>query len=313
MGATQTLCDADGHELDARFSVEPDFTVVIESSNGGSFPRNRDYNEALRLILVRLGSIGAELTRVELATGATKHLLAKERKLRVDGYPSRIMLADTDHEDLRRKIGSAAQKRGRKPDAKGGGNPCKRLRLYLNFPEVKPDVDSLTRLITFGGSIKPPSRKHLTAEESPSTYAGTRKRSGQGFERNPAVRVAVERWAMDAAVRHYRAAGWDTERCESQNLGYDILCTQGKRRLFVEVKGTQGDGKQVIITRNEAFTARKQRKHTELFVCRNIRISNPNQTPIVCSGGDKKIIEMWDPFACGELVPVTFFWRLPED
>jgi hypothetical protein len=323
MSDNHVIHDAEGKELNARFSAEHDgsrLSVVIASSGGGASPSNLDYDEALQLILQRLASVNAELSHVEVDSKQSANLPQKERMIVLDGYPFLLSAVD-DLKDLRRKICRGAQKTARRPGATGGGNPRKRLRLFLGFKKSPPPgVDDLVQLIghgseiahgrevVYGREVEQQSRMiEFAADDSTLSSWGTRTRKGQGFEREQAVRQAVEERAMVAAEQHYAAAQWTTERREHDNVGYDILCTKGTERLFVEVKGTRGDGSQVIITKKEAAHAHEYSKQTELFILYQIELDN------IEASGKVRIISEWDPIASGSLTPITYFWHIPDE
>jgi hypothetical protein len=316
MSDAQVICDSDGNDLDARFFVErrsEQLTVIIKSSGGGPTTLNRDYDEALRLIIERLGTVDALLLHVEVDSKDTAGLSAEARTIAIEGYQAPLLLSGVDSHELRRMIGAGAAKTARAPNATGGGNRRKRLRLFLAFTKrAAPSVDELTQVIRCGDWTEPQSRMDHAAEDRARPSPG-RRRIGQGFERNPAVRLAVEEYAMVAAEQHYARANWTTQRCEHLNLGYDIVCTNGAEQLFVEVKGTRGDGSRVVITRNEAAYAHANYKRTELFVLYNVHVANPQAMPISCTGGESRIISEWDPNARGTLIPKDYYWYLPVD
>jgi Domain of unknown function (DUF3883) len=324
MSDNHIIHDAEARDLDAQFSVERNnglLNVIIESSGGGPSPRNRDYKQGLQLILERLATVDAVLVHIEVDSKTSVNMSAQERTIVLDGYPTRTLLsAVDDFEALRKKITGGAAKTARSPGAGGGGNPAKRLRLFLEFTNrPTPSVDDLLQLIGHGRSPatgrvleygheleRHSHTSALAAEDGPTpSLRSTRARIGQGFEGDQAVREAVEERAMVAAEQHYTAAKWTTRRREHDNVGYDILCTKGSEQLFVEVKGTRGDGSQVIITKKEATHAHEHSKQTELFILYEIQIANIEGT------GKVRIISGWDPIATGELVPITYFWRLP--
>lgn len=309
--------DAAGKELDARFLVRDDpLGIVIASSGSGRTSRNRDYDDALLLILERLAAVQAELSRVEVVSNKTVSLSPEERLIALDGYP--ILLAAVDDLDaLRRKISGGAQKTARTPGAaSGGGNPQRRLRLFVEFKKWSaPSAEDLLQIIKYGHSLhhgrtiekteRLSQMSEFTGDGSTASSRGTGPRTGQGFQGDQAMRQAVEERAMVAAEQHYAAAQWTTKRRVHDNVGYDILCTKGSEELFVEVKGTIGDGSQVIITRKEAEHAHAHSKQTQLFILYDIQPTN------IDGSGTVRIISEWDPLASGSLVPISYFWRLP--
>lgn len=69
----------------------------------------------------------------------------------------------------------------------------------------------------------------------------------------------VEKAAVRAFTKHY--AAWTIESVEAEKCGYDFVCTKGRQRRHVELKGVSGPHPTVILTRNETHTA----THDELW------------------------------------------------
>ncbi|MGH3403133.1 MAG: MrcB family domain-containing protein [Streptosporangiaceae bacterium] len=107
----------------------------------------------------------------------------------------------------------------------------------------------------------------LYGDSPPSENAGVPKSPGrvaediagpetgrvQGLLREAAIRRGVEVHAEDNAQDYFGARGWRVARGGPQKPGYDLDCVGADgRSLHVEVKGTQGLGEEVFLTRNEA-------------------------------------------------------------
>ncbi len=126
--------------LDAKFDLE-DFegepTIVLHSRGAD---RNSDYARGLELLLQRLGQAGVEIVRIAVESGGTRALPLAQRILHIEGvdYPIELNKVD-DVVELRKDIGKAGAAVGRKPGAKGAGNPNKRLRIWLSRT-VEADV-----------------------------------------------------------------------------------------------------------------------------------------------------------------------------
>jgi hypothetical protein len=86
----------------------------------------------------------------------------------------------------------------------------------------------------------------------------------------------VERIAVEAAIAHEKARGWQVESVEDQNRGFDLIsrrphpedpktCVEVR---FIEVKGRAGVG-EVALTTNEYKTAERLKKDYWLFVVFN--------------------------------------------
>ena len=64
----------------------------------------------------------------------------------------------------------------------------------------------------------------------------------------------VEKAAVTYVTEWYQLQGWTVTSVESKKIGYDLLCERASLELHVEVKGTNGNGKQFILTAGEFET-----------------------------------------------------------
>jgi superfamily II DNA or RNA helicase len=78
---------------------------------------------------------------------------------------------------------------------------------------------------------------------------------------------AVEAVAMQVAIEHERARGWQPEDVSAENRGFDILSRSpdGAQVRFIEVKGRAGTG-QIALTANEFRTAERLGRDYYLYV-----------------------------------------------
>lgn len=148
--------DEAGNELDATFSVELQdggLTLVFESkggTDGASNARNMDYSAGLEVLLARLRGLSAMIKDAAIETRDTRALPLPDRRLNLEEGRYPVPLADvSDITQLRLGLSRAQAAVGRKPGSKGGGNPTKRLRLFLDVPGVL-DPDRLARLLGEG-------------------------------------------------------------------------------------------------------------------------------------------------------------------
>ena len=133
------LLDDDGELLAAGCAIETDgsyLAVVMDSRSGSSGsrpPRNPDYNQALTVLLTRLGRLNAVLVDALLDSRHTQELALPEADRKLIDAPIHLAL-EPDMEALRRRLGTAQAKIGQAPDATKGGNATKRIRLRLEVP-----------------------------------------------------------------------------------------------------------------------------------------------------------------------------------
>jgi hypothetical protein len=84
-------------------------------------------------------------------------------------------------------------------------------------------------------------------EESAIEALERQQARGQGFQLDKRTRKAIEDYAMDAAKRYFETEGFEVED-RSRTMPFDLVCHRGHEVLYVEVKGTQSEGKEIILT-----------------------------------------------------------------
>jgi hypothetical protein len=132
---------------------------------------------------------------------------------------------------------------------------------------------------------------------------------GQGFLLDSKLRKALEDHAMDTAKRYSEVEGYKREDY-SKSGPFDLLCSRREEALYVEVKGTQTDGSEIILTPGEVEFARGHKGQMALFVLHSIQVGEGDDG-FVLSGGERHLIMPWD-VDLGTLRPVSFkysFWR----
>jgi hypothetical protein len=142
----------------------------------------------------------------------------------------------------------------------------------------------------------------------------TRRRERDN-ELEQAVRIAIEKFAEDAAERAL-GPDWDVKPVGHLHLGYDLDCRHRPtgRILHIEVKGTQHPGEEVVLTRNEV---RHHRVHGgdcpaehALFVLSRIQVT---RAPVIsCVGGIPFLRLDWSPER-DDLDPTEYTYRVPRD
>lgn len=297
---------AGGRRLDAAFDVQivdDVVTLVIESRSGalgGDRARNPDYNEALALLLARLGQRGASLVDAVVDSTAARraHPDPAARRLALD-YP--VDLAAADPAALRLELRRAAAAAARRPGASSTGSGEKRLRLFLDVPGDAPR-ELRAALSRDAPALSPGA---VAPRSSAGSRAGQAQRRGQG-RADAAFRRAVELHAMSLAVEHFQAEGWRVEDTSADHP-YDLRCTRERQERHVEVKGTTGLGEQVNLTAGEVGHHRQNPLRAVLFVAHTIDVAWDVNGPRA-SDGRVYVIEPWDVDA-GLLEPTAFVWR----
>jgi len=224
----------DGTVLDATFSVEDrPLSLVYESAGGktGVNARNRDYGRALPLVLRRLAKAGITVLEIRVDSTITRRLTPDQQKiiLRRHRLPLKLSSVD-DIDDLKRDISIAARRPGARAGAMSGGS-SRRLRLLLSAEGSK--ADEIDRSVAGAGAIP----EVEAVQDVIDMAAGKSTTSSQGFLLSPAIKSAVETYAMTRALAHY-SKDW-TVRDVHKNQSYDLECRRvGRRRPLC---GGQGD------------------------------------------------------------------------
>lgn len=133
---------------------------------------------------------------------------------------------------------------------------------------------------------------------------------GQGFQVNPKTRLAIELYATRLTTELFTAKGWVVEDV-SEGECFDLRCTRNNRLLFVEVKGTTGDGMQIILTRAEVDFAKINYRSMVLVVVSGIEICSGDGDEILVSGGETNIFHPWRP-SVRNLKPISFVYGLND-
>ncbi|MBA2116723.1 DUF3883 domain-containing protein [Bremerella alba] len=130
----------------------------------------------------------------------------------------------------------------------------------------------------------------------------------QGFLLDSLLRRKIEDYSMRAAIEHYGSQGYDVED-HSKNHPYDLKCTRHQETLFIEVKGTQTDGRGVFLTNAEVEFAGQHPKQMALFIFHSIQVSSDGAT---LEHGEEVIIQPWiiDQTA---LTPISFKYDISTD
>jgi hypothetical protein len=164
------------------------------------------------------------------------------------------------------------------------------------------------RILDRDEDAEPESDELADAEDAIDELAG-RPSKGQGFRVSTDGRLALEAFAMELAERHYRAAGWQVENV-SARASYDLLCTRpGHDELHVEVKGTQSDGRQILLTRNEVLHAKEAFPGVALFIVARIELYRDAADQVAARGGQPIVLDPWSLNEEG-LSPLAFAYRL---
>jgi hypothetical protein len=123
-----------------------------------------------------------------------------------------------------------------------------------------------------------------------------------GFQSNSKIRKAVEIHAMRRAESEMKKLGYEVKDVSAKNP-YDLLCEKGGRCKYVEVKGTQASGFDIVLTAGEVRFINDNKFDCILCVVHGINVKGA-RTP-VASGGELRVTKPFD-LSDGELRPISF-------
>jgi uncharacterized protein DUF3883 len=304
-----------GRPLVAGFTVEPTpghaephhYDVVLASAGGGKgVPRNRDYTQALEILLRRLGGLHGRLldAAVDSRNTALKNLPLEERRVLSPAWHAVDLYTVKDFRGLRLSLTGPQKKIGAKPGSKGG-NERRRLRLTVNVPAAG-DAERLEQMlirpetVEISDTFEVESDAGVGAADGPvralyrsgGPEAHSRKSfRGQGRSSDSAANRAVEMRAMLLAESHYRAEGWAVS-VVANTSSWDLTCHKDGVEKHVEVKGMTGTPEGVYLTANEVRHALSY-PNPALFVVHGISVHRSGDN-VTADGGTEL---WWDPWA----------------
>lgn len=196
------------------------------------------------------------------------------------------------------------------PGGKGGFGQANICYAYDNIGIPKQNATWIRHAVNYVSSYE-----HEDALENPASETdqhvselinGTIERAA-GYQSDPQIRKAIEDYAMKWAFKKLTSLGLNP-RDTHQTKPYDFLCTSGGADLFVEVKGTQLDGRCISLTPNEVSHA-KAHKNSALFVVHSVRVTGKRKPHV--SKGEEMFLMQWD-ITAGRLEPRGYAFTIPE-
>ena len=92
---------------------------------------------------------------------------------------------------------------------------------------------------------------------------------------------------------------------------FDLECRRAGKTVYVEVKGTQTTGDEVILTPNEVKFARQFPTTMALFVLHSVKVETSGKSARA-SGGKRKIVWPWR-LERRALRAITYWYKVPSD
>jgi hypothetical protein len=148
-----------------------------------------------------------------------------------------------------------------------------------------------------------------TTTEAAATIAQERV---AGFQSDAEIRREIELYSMGIAYKKLKAEGYSDFKDTSKQKPYDYTCTKQGRGYFVEVKGTQTEGRKLILTRGEVEHARRNLDAWILVLVRQVDVTvrrNRGKRIITVRRGSVTFKEGWN-LRDEDLEPVQYIWTV---
>jgi hypothetical protein len=171
----------------------------------------------------------------------------------------------------------------------------------IPIEEVKEAVRTVNwdTILGSGIVVPPPGDQALDA-----LWDGLRSGSGTArWQPDPARRRRVEEYAQARLERHFWEQGWQVRDTHLGNP-YDALATKGVETKYLEAKGTEGDGKAVLVTPGEVEHARQHPGECVLGIVKRVRLRADGT---VEPGSGELVLHDWKPDE-GKLKVTGYEW-----
>lgn len=133
---------------------------------------------------------------------------------------------------------------------------------------------------------------------------------GQAFNSSVKARKAIENHSMKKARKYFeKELDYTFLRDTSSNYSYDLEFEKNGKKLYVEVKGTQSDGKSVFLTRNEVLHTNKNKNNCAIYILHSIKLKE-TKAQCTCKGGKEHVILPWT-ISVNDLQVITYQYNVP--
>tara|TARA_Y100000590_G_C15541262_1_gene947088 strand:- start:9 stop:785 length:777 start_codon:yes stop_codon:yes gene_type:complete len=171
-------------------------------------------------------------------------------------------------------------------------------RFYDDNDAKVGDTIHIEKEITIDGiiyNIELQKKKPSSQQKKPSRveYLSQKKSRGQGLNLSYPERRAVELYAMGIAKKHFESDGWIVSDT-SATKPYDLQVKKNGHIKYVEVKGTTGEGKNVILTNGEVEHVKENPNNSVLLVVGHIKIKEVEPDQYIGINGE--MLSLKDPW-----------------
>ncbi len=168
------------------------------------------------------------------------------------------------------------------PRGKGGFGQANVCYPYDEVGDLKKNSEWIHKAVEYAHAYKlenAAEKPESASDKDIVDVVATSIEGGAGYQSNPRIRRAVEEYAMRWAERRLRALGL-TPKDKHKTECFDFLCTANGTDLYVEVKGTQGDGRCLTLTPNEVEHARRH-ANSALFIVYDVQVSRKRNLQVL--------------------------------
>ena len=120
-------------------------------------------------------------------------------------------------------------------------------------------------------------------------------------------KMLVEQYAVSRAISFFSEQGYTSIEDHGLTESYDLIATGPEGTIYIEVKGTTGDGSAITLTKNEVALHLKEFPRNALYVLSKIQIDK-NSEPFAF-GGHAMVFAPWKlDESC--LEPLSFTYKM---
>jgi hypothetical protein len=143
------------------------------------------------------------------------------------------------------------------------------------YADNNPDFINLVKNYIYNGRIPTKAQKSTNPK-------------GSSRQIDPLKRIEVEKNAVKVVTKHYRKLGYEVQSVEKDNVGWDLIATNDKVELKLEVKGLSGNSIVTELTPNEFKNLNADRKLYRLCIVTEALTNNPKLKVFSYSNDNKE-------------------------
>lgn len=180
---------------------------------------------------------------------------------------------------------------------------------YAYKNRVRKTSPWIQRAIDFIDDYHGPNLLNSKPEAEAEAESFDAQERAAGFQPDSKIRVVIEEYAMKRAKKKLSGLGFNNFVNTSRRKCYDYTCERDGILYYVEVKGTQGSGASVILTKNEIEHGQKYQQHSIAVIVHHIRVNKRS-----ASKGTTHVCLPWI-LEGSALEPILYNWtvsRCPE-